>query len=172
MNLSKTTFLFTTMSLLLLILNSCSNSTENGKTSSFEMYYLENTLLSFEDVGNEEINKVDLEMSSFITDDNIQTVTAYYNSDGKIMFFQFRIEDTDKLSLSSIVRPFVLIVNGRRYLSEYWPTITASLPKSILFYKVNGNTFELHNRNSDIKNIQILNSLEELGVEIQKIYFD
>ena len=145
----------------------CSNPSESDISYSFEMFYLSDSTISYSAIDNKPLDLIVLKKTPFLTAENIQTFTVLYGENNKISFYNFNLADTTYITTSDMVRPFILIVNGRKYIAEWWPSLTAIVPKSILLYRTYRNEFEFFNHHPQLDNDYIINTLEKLNVEIK-----
>jgi hypothetical protein len=147
----------------------CSNPTETINDPSFGFYYLSDSTITYDRAQEENISQLELQNEPFINAADLNLVTAFYDNNGKIPFYHFEIADSNSLALSDSIKPFVFIINDQKFLAEYWPTFTANVPKSILFYRAFGNIFEFFNNNPELSNQLIIKTFKELGVNVKSI---
>jgi len=150
----------------------CSNPFEEENFFSYELYYLSDPSTSYFDAETIGIKKLILQDKAFITAYDIEKFIILYLDDNPIRSYRIIIKDSKNRLSSDEVKPFVLILNGERYyIGEYWPSFMNIIPKSILMYKAFGKEYHLHPGddagNTKLKNQIIINTLENLGVEIE-----
>lgn len=172
--MKKTVRAFLCLLLIFLSTGSCYFPAEPENPYRFAMFYLHNPDLSYSDAKQTSIDLLVLQQDPFLQGEDISSFTINYIPDNPIRGYHIKLTESSFTGFSAKVRPFVLILNGQRYLlGEYWPAPMAIIPKSVIFYRI-GNMYEMMPGddlgNNRLKAPEILSVLQELGVEI--IYRD
>ena len=147
---------------------------DDENSYSYEMFYLADTSISYFDADKIPLENLVLQEKPFFTATDIEKFIVLYLDDNPIRSYRIIIKDPVYIISSNDVRPFVLLLNGERYcFGEYWPSFMSIIPKSIHMYKAFGKEYHLHPGddigNSKLKDLIIVNTLENLGIEIEYV---
>ncbi|RJP69719.1 MAG: hypothetical protein C4539_07345 [Ignavibacteriales bacterium] len=162
-------FLFSVIAFFSILFIKCD---ENETPYSYQIFYLEDSNLSYSDIENLPIDKLVLKKNPVITDKDIESITVLYLENNPIQSYRFSYNHSVKANFGEQVRPFVLLLNGQRfYTGECWPNFISIVPGSILLYRIRENESWLQpiddKGNAKLKDQRIFETLKNLGVVIK-----
>ena len=145
---------------------------ENDVTYSYQIYYLEDSNLSYTDIENKPIDKLVLQKSPIITEKDLDTFTVLYSENNPVQSYRITYNRSIKENFGEQVLPFVLVLNGKRiYIGECWPSFMSIVPKSILLYRIRENESWLQPNddrgNVKLKDQRIFDTLKNLDIAIK-----
>ncbi len=152
----------------------CGNPSGSDSIFSYEMFYLRDSTISYSAVENIPLELLVLQKIPFMTAEDIHKYTVNFLDNNPIQSYHISLKDSSNGNFSNAVRPFVLVINGRRFsLAEYWPSFMSIIPKSITMYKAFGNFYHLHPGddvgNTKLKDPIIVTTLKMLDIEIEYV---
>lgn len=156
------------------VFNKCSGPLTVEKPSTFKMFYLKDSTITYAMAEELPLKNLELQTNSFIEAMNIDTLEVLYLEGNPIQSYHILLKDSSDLHLANDVRPFVIVLNDDRFcIAEYWPAFMSIVPKSIFMYRMFDKFLALHpgdeKGNSTLKKSQIIKTLTELGVVIRYI---
>ena len=148
------------------------SSCEDNEDNSFEIFYLKDKALTYEQAYKKSIQNLELDIIPFITSDNIDFIEKKYYSESKATHYHLNLKENTDQKWSEEVLPFVIKINDEKYcLGEYWPAFTNIYPKSIVMYRYNKLGFELmpgsDNGREMLNDPIIERTFKKLGISIQ-----